>query len=140
MIATPNPEKRQRLKSTLIVIILATIPCYLLGLVIVWVGNSIKARTTPTPVITSANVTITPEYASPTLPQPSAIFDTSTPTPTETVGPSPTPSATYFIPSSTPTLTPTPTYTPTVTFTVTATPSPSDTATATMEFPAPPQN
>jgi len=126
MNANPDAEKRRKLKSTLIIIILATIPCYLLGILIVWVGGIVKDRTTITPT-TFNLVTDTPVLLSPTLPQPSAIFDTPTPTETPTVGPTMTPSSTYFIPSSTPSLTPTPTHTSTVTATFTATATNTDT-------------
>lgn len=116
----PDTERRRKLKKTLIIVILATIPCYLLGILIVWVGGIVKNRTTVTPTIFNL-ITDTPVLLSPTLPQPSAVFDTPTPTETPTLGPTLTPSATYFIPSATPSLTPTPTYTSTVTATFTAT-------------------
>ena len=124
MNATPDAEKRRKLKKTLIIVILATIPCYLLGILIVWVGGIVKNQTTVTPTTLNV-VTDTPVLLSPTLPQPSAVFDTPTPTETPTMGPTLTPSATYFIPSSTPSITPTYTSTVTATFTATAT----DTAT-----------
>jgi hypothetical protein len=128
MNAIPDAEKRRKLKSTLIIITLATIPCYLLGLLIVWVGSAVKNRSTITPT-TFNMITDTPLFQTPTLPQPSAVFDTFTPTLTSTLGPTPTPSATYFIPSSTPTSTLTPTLTSTFTPTHTVTP----TETATLE-------
>ena len=124
MNAIPDAEKGRKLKSTLIIVILATIPCYLLGILIIWVGGIVKDRTTVTPTTFNV-VTDTPVLLSPTLPQPSAVFDTPTPTETPTMGPTLTPSATYFIPSSTPSITPTYTSTVTATFTATAT----DTAT-----------
>jgi hypothetical protein len=124
----PDAEKRRKLKSTLIIVTLLTIPCYLLGLLIVWVGSAVKNRSTITPT-TFNMITDTPPFETPTLPQPSAVFDTFTPTLTPTLGPSRTPSATYFIPSSTPTSTFTPTHTSTVTPTYTNTP----TETATLE-------
>ena len=128
MITIPDAEKRKKVKSTLIIVTLATIPCYLLGLLIVWVGGAVKNRSTITPT-TSFMITDTPVFMTPTLPQPSAIFDTFTPTLTSTQGPTPTPSATYFIPSSTPTSTPTPTFTSTVTATYTMTVTATDTLT-----------
>jgi len=127
-----DPIKKRRLKTTLIIVILATIPCYLLGLIIVWVGNAAKHNYTPTPT-NEMVVTNTPIFMSPTLPFPTALFATATPSLTPTKGPTPTASATYFIPSSTPshtpTLTPTASYTPTATFTFTPTdtPTPSET-------------
>lgn len=102
--------QRSRLQTTLLAIILATIPCYLLGLVVLWVGRAaISSRTTETPTATLEEVlqpsnTPTLETATPTL-------FTATITQTPTVTPTFTVTATYFIPSSTPSLTPTPTYT-----------------------------
>ena len=125
MIAIPDPIKRKRVKSTLIIVILVTIPCYLIGLILVWVGNAVKNRSTATPVI-EVSETVAVDIASPTLPRPTAIFETPTPTLTPTQGPTPTPSATYFIPSSTPSLTPTQTSSPTSTATPTQTPSPTN--------------
>jgi hypothetical protein len=133
MNAIPDAERRQKLKKTLIIVTLATIPCYLLGLLIVWVGSAVKNRPTITPTTINL-ITDTPVFQTPTLPQPSAVFDTFTPTLTPTLGSTPTPSATYFIPSSTPTSTPTPTHTSTVTATYTVT----ATDTATTETPITP--
>ena len=128
MIAIPDPIKRKRLKSTLIIVILATIPCYLLGLLIVWVGNIAKSRTTATPTVQMI-ATLTPEFMTATLPKPTIVFVSPTPSQTPTEGPTPTPSATYFIPSSTPSKTPS--HTPSQTSTSTHTPLPTDTPTPT---------
>ncbi len=106
-----NPTRRAKLRSTLIVICLATLPCYLLGLIVLWVGDSVKNRPTGTPTleittqsawVTSATLFVT-------------VTNNPTETPTPTLTESPTPSATYFIPSATPTLSPTPSATPTLT-------------------------
>lgn len=133
-----DPIKKRRLKTTLIIVILATIPCYLLGLIIVWVGNVAKHNYTPTPT-GEMIITNTPIFMTPTLPFPTALFATATPTLTPTKGPTPTASATYFIPSSTPsytpTLTPTASFTPTATFTATATQVPTETPTLEPTFP-----
>ncbi len=108
--AEAKPQ-RSRLQTTLLAIILATIPCYLLGLVVLWIGRTaIAARTTETPTATLEEViqpSITPTLhtATPTLFTPT-ITQTPTATPTFTV------TATYFIPSSTPSVTPLPTHTP----------------------------
>ena len=129
MIAIPDPVKRKRLKSTLVIIILVTIPCYVLGLIIVWVGNTVKSRTTATPTVQMI-ATLTPEFMTATLPKPTIVFISPTPSQTPTEGPTPTPSATYFIPSSTPSKTPshTPSQTPTATHTLTATATYTDTS------------
>jgi hypothetical protein len=121
-----NPVRRNKLRSTLIVITLATLPCYLLGMIVLWIGNSVMNRPSPTPTLT---VTATQESwgTNPTLTLPpiptSPEFATYTPTLTIT----PKPTATYFIPSNTPTLSPTPTTTNTAT--ETETPPPTETET-----------
>jgi len=134
MFAPADPIKRQRLKKTLIIVILATIPCYLLGLIIAWIGNTVKNQPTRTPTVEFV-VTDNPIYMTPTLPVPTILFATFTLTLTPTEGPTPTPSATYFIPSSTssrtPTFTPTASFTPTATFTSTPEP-PTETPTETL--------
>ena len=122
MIELPDIEKRRKIKNTLIIITLATIPCYLIGLIIVWVGSTVKNRATVTPTVYFVP-TDTPVFLSPTLPQPSAVFESPTITPSPTQGPTPTPSATYFIPSSTPTATATASATATQTSTITPTPT-----------------
>jgi hypothetical protein len=121
MFAPADPLKRQRLKKTLIIIILATIPCYLLGLIIAWIGNTVKNQPTQTPTVEFI-ITEPSLFLSPTLPFPTVQFATATLTLTPTLGPSPTPSATYFIPSPTPSFTAT--FTPTFTATATDTPLP----------------
>jgi hypothetical protein len=123
-----NSIKRNRLRSILIVIILATLPCYLLGMIIVWIGNSVKNVPTATPT-QAISVTVTPNVLTPTLPIPTVRFATPTITLTPTNTVSPTVTATYFIPSSTPSITPTATNT--------ATETPTATASAT-EAPVPP--
>jgi hypothetical protein len=112
-----DPVKRIRLRSVLIILILATIPCYLLGIIIIWIGNTAKSHMTVTPTITQTESALVTEVT-PTLPGPTALFATPTITltPTETV--SPTVTSTYFIPSSTPSKTPTPTFTLTPTDTL----------------------
>lgn len=121
MFTPADPIKRQRLKKTLIIVILATIPCYLLGLIIAWIGNTVKNQPTQTPTVELV-ITENPVYVTPTLPVPTAIFATFTLTLTPTEGPTPTPSATYFIPSPTPSYTTT--FTPTFTATASDTPPP----------------
>jgi len=130
MFAPADPIKRQRLKKTLIIVILATIPCYLLGLIIAWIGNAVKDQPTQTP---TSEIVITegPIYMTPTLPVPTVLFATFTLTLTPTEGPTPTPSATYFIPSPTPSYTAT--FTPTATATASDTPPlPTETPTETI--------
>ncbi len=107
-----DPIRRSRTRSILIIVILSTIPCYLLGLIVLWISNNARGHITPTPTIT-VEVTQPPVKMTPTLPVPTAIFATPTITTTPTISVTPSPSATYFIPSSTPSVTPLPTDTET---------------------------
>lgn len=115
-----NQMSKNKLRSILIVIILATLPCYLLGLIVLWIGNSVKDNQNITPTVT-ITATIDPWGGLPTSTLPpiptSPAIDTATPTITLT----PSPTITYVIPSNTPTHTPTLTPTATVTETPTAT-------------------
>ena len=125
-----DPVRRSRVKSTLIIVILATIPCYLLGLIALWVGNGVESRVTPTATLQATQVfTAQPTSGNPTLPQPSAVFPTATSTHTPTVTLTPTLTRTYVIPTSTPS------NTPTITATQTLTPPPPPSDTATLEIP-----
>ena len=47
-----DPVKRTRIKSTLLIVIAATIPCYLLGLIVLWVSDGVRNRPTATPTVT----------------------------------------------------------------------------------------
>ena len=117
-----DPVRRSRLKSTLTVIILATIPCYLVGLIVLWVGNGVQERATKTPtqeVIVEEATPELPPAGTSTLPIPSAIFPSATITPTPTISLTPTLTRTYLIPTSTPSITPTITATETETATYT---------------------
>lgn len=116
-----DPIRRSRTRSILIIVILSTIPCYLLGLIVLWISNGARAHITPTPTVT-VEATLPPIVTSPTLPVPSAVFATPTITITPTISVTPSPSATYFIPSPTPTATQMPTNTETP-------PAPTDTNT-----------
>ncbi len=51
-----DPVKRSRVKSTLLIVILATIPCYLLGMIVLWVSNGVRDRATPTPTVMATEV------------------------------------------------------------------------------------
>jgi hypothetical protein len=107
---TSDPFARNRLRKVLVVVILATIPCYCTGLVAVLLapGNLIRSPGTPTPSYTwTPLVTLTP-----------TINFTSLPFVTITSGPTSTTTSTGTA-TSTPTITPTPS--------ITATPSPSNT-------------
>lgn len=118
-----NPVRKNKLRSTLIVIIFATLPCYLLGMVVLWIGNTVKTQQNMTQTIT-ATATLDPWGGIPTMtlaPIPTNP-GISTATPTITLSPSPT--ITYVIPSNTPTLSPTPTLTATITETPTVTETP----------------
>ncbi len=126
-----DPARRDRLRSTLKIILLATIPCYLIGFLVLWISNRIGIpTTTPTPTFSSSE-TILPTLAlSPTMPGPATVFPTkpASATPTRFT---PTITITYFLPSSTPSRTPSPTWTepPTLTIepTFTSTPEPTRT-------------
>lgn len=112
-----DPVRRTRLRSTLIIVILSTIPCYLLGLIILWISSGAKGNITPTPTITMEVMAPT-AVMSATLPQPSAVFDTPTITLTPTISVTPSITPTYFIPSPTPSMT----FTATETLNITDTP------------------
>lgn len=105
-----DPVRRTRLRSTLIIMILSTIPCYLLGLMILWISNNAKGDVTPTPTNTLEFVAPT-EVMTATLPKPTAVFDTPTITLTPTISVTPSITPTYYIPSPTPSMTPTATET-----------------------------
>ena len=108
-----DPVKRTRVKSTLLIVIIATIPCYLLGLIVLWVSNGVRDRATPTPTITET-VAVTqalPTAGEPTLPVPTAQFPTATYTLTPSITPTLTATRTYVVPTLTPSHTPTATAT-----------------------------
>jgi hypothetical protein len=117
-----NPVRKNKLRSTLIVIIFATLPCYLLGMVVLWIGHSVINQQNITPSVT-LTATVEPWGGSPTATLPpiptNPTLDTATPTNTLV----PTATITYSIPTNTPMNTPT----------FTATPEPSATETATQE-------
>jgi len=123
-----DPESRRRIRSFLLIAILATLPCYCAGYFAVQ-----TVRNRPTPTITPT-FTITPTATetpvnTPTLTLTPTITETPTITPTET----PTPTIT-----ETPTITPT--YTATATATNTATYTPTATATYTPTITLTPSN
>lgn len=136
MLETSNPIARRRL--ILLTIMLATIPCYCVGIIAISLAPDSSATATPSP--TFANTATQPSptlFVSPTLE-----IITSTPTETPTI----TPTATFTLtPSVTPTITATPTdlqpptdiptntptSTPSSTPTRTSTPTNTPTATAT---------
>jgi hypothetical protein len=106
-------SKVARLRRTLIIIILAALPCYLLGAIVLWVGDAARNSRTPTPIISTVIVTATPQPSSTLIP-PTAyptrtVTDTATALPTYTASPIPT-----HTPLPTLTPVPTKTFTPTV--------------------------
>ncbi len=119
-----NPVRKNKLRSTLIVIIFATLPCYLLGMIVLWIGKSVINQQNLTPTVT-ITATVDPWGGVPTntlLPiATSPLIETATPTITLP----PTATITYVIPSNTPTLSATPSATPTIT----ETPAPTATET-----------
>jgi hypothetical protein len=145
MLEASNRLARRRL--ILISIILATIPCYCLGVVAVMLAPDTSPVASPSPTFAST--------ATDAFPLPSATLSivtgtitntlTMTSSPTDTLTPSYTPSVTSTLtvfvsptdtPSVTPSFTPSRTYkpssTPTWTFTPSRTPSPTNTPTVTI--------
>ncbi len=111
-----------RLRKTLIIIILATLPCYLLGTIVLFVADKARQQPTATPTNNVFIITATPAPSSTNLPP------TAYPTPTATA--SSTATATFTV-----TFTVTTTPTVTSTFTITPTLTPSETPTPTEEIP-----
>ncbi len=109
-----------RLRRTLLIIILVTLPCYLLGTIVLFVARSASSQLTVTPTNNILVITAT-QVPTSTNPPP-----TGYPTPTATATATATPTFTVTF-----TVTPTPTHTPTdlPTFTFTATDLPTDTPT-----------
>jgi hypothetical protein len=148
---TSDPFARSRLRKVLVVVILATIPCYCAGLVAILLAPETINRASGTPTFTSTwtpvvfasltpSTTFTPlpfVTQTPSLSPTATTTGTTTLTPTTTQTPtnttSPTPSNTPFIP---PTLTNTPFYTTTYT----PTPVPTSTYTLTPTSPDTPSN
>lgn len=125
------PPHIQKLRRTLVIIIVATIPLYLVGLIVLWVGNKASNDMTPTPeTVTAIVITVTP------LPSTTMAPPTAYPTPTSTNTPTITPTRT-LLPTPTATLEPTFTFTPVPTDTEVPTQEPVSTDTATSESPAP---
>ena len=118
-----------RTRLILGIVILATLPCYCLGMVMLWNTNLVREQKTPTSSFTpegTSLTTLTPTYTIPVI-SPTVTF-----TPTTTT--SFTPTITYVIPPTrtftlTPSPLPTETLAPTPTHTDTPTPSPSFTPT-----------
>ncbi len=105
--------RRARIRYILALIILATLPCYCIGLVYVWVRPVLS---TPTPELA---VTITRTGQATSLPLPTFII------PTAIVPPTLNPTEVWFTPTRFvfPTMTPTEFRTPTATLTLTHTPT-----------------
>ena len=61
----PSDDRRARLRSTLFLILLATLPCYCLGLVVLKVGDTARQIPTYTPTTTATSTNI-PTIAIPT--------------------------------------------------------------------------
>lgn len=125
-------QQTSRTRSTLIIIILATIPCYCLGLVVLLVGREIqKASNLPTATPSPSNTPVVIQTLPATITPFQFPTETQTSTPTLTVTPSQT--LTPFLPPTrTATQTPTMTIEPTVTSTPTEAP-PTPTMTPTPE-------
>jgi len=144
------PPRTRTLYVVFISVILATLPCYVLGGVLLALARpAVAVPGTPTPFIlpTLTPLGLTPVGgATPTFPF--GPTETRLPTPTQWIPPTftptftPTPSATPTA-TATPTLTPTPTSTPTATptgtptFTPTASPTPTYTPIPPTDTPTP---
>ena len=110
-------------------VILITLPCYCLGMIMLWNANLVREQKTPTATFTpegTSLATVTPTYTVPAI-SPTVTF---TPTITSTF----TPTITYVIPPTrtftlTPSPLPTDTLQPSPTFTDTPIPSPTFTPT-----------
>lgn len=117
-----TPNKRAKLRSTLLIIILATLPCYCLGLIVLYFNDGGGVKTTPT-ATSSIQMMVTPSQTPPVLATTALISPTPSDTPTITLTASPT--RTYSLPTTqVPTATPTHTLAPTNT--PTHTPSPTE--------------
>jgi len=133
-------DGRLRVRYILITIILATLPCYCIGLVLVGTAGTREDQITNTPSTSptrTATISLTVPPTRTLHPTVSKTLQTSTLTPTGTATPTSSPTAT-FSDTSTATATPTLTETP-VPPTDTPTPSetliPTDTATLVIETP-----
>jgi hypothetical protein len=82
--------KVARLRRTLLIIILATIPCYLLGIFVLWVADQSKKADTPTPTVNAIFITAPPPPTETSLPPTKYPTRTATVTPTITLTPTET--------------------------------------------------
>lgn len=138
MVEASDPQARRRL--ILIIITLATIPCYCIGGIAIMMAPDSSLTATPTPSLTLPVFTATqplqlltpsPAIISPTASVTPSITPSPTMTYTPTMTPSKTPTWTFLPPS---TNTPTSTFTPSATFTPSLTFTPTNTFTATSTF------
>jgi hypothetical protein len=103
-----------KIRRTLVIIIVATIPFYLLGAIVLWVGNTARVHTTLTPMISTIIITATPQPSF--TPAPPTAYPTPTASKTPTTTPTRTATATFTItPTRTSTATETETSLPTET-------------------------
>jgi len=133
------PPRTRTLYVVFISIILATLPCYLLGGVLLAMARpAAPFPPSPTPFPTLTPLALTPVVL-PTFTVPFGPTETRLPTPTQWLPPTftPTPTATHTATPS-PTPSPTPTETPTPTSTPTDTPTPTPTTPPPTATPATP--
>lgn len=133
------PPRTRTLYVVFISIILATLPCYLLGGVLLAMARpAAPFPPSPTPFPTLTPLALTPVVL-PTFTVPFGPTETRLPTPTQWLPPTftPTPTATHTATPS-PTPSPTPTGTPTPTSTPTDTPTPTPTTPTPTATPATP--
>jgi hypothetical protein len=102
--------RRGRIQIILVTLILATIPCYCAGLIILMIDPQPGGLQTPTVVSLTGTTTATPSTTPPTL----VYFQSPTVTSTGTITQTPTASKTYALPATfTATISPIPSSTPT---------------------------
>lgn len=121
--------KVARLRRTLLIIILSTIPLYLLGVIVLWVARSSVNSNTPTATLNVIYVTATNPPTGTALPP--------TKFPTKTQGPTSSRTPTHTV-TATPTLMPTDTETPVPTETATLQPTFTDTTIPPIDTPIEP--
>jgi hypothetical protein len=116
--------RRGRIQIILVALILATIPCYCAGLIILMIDPQPGGLKTPTAVSLTGTTTATPSTTPPTL----VYFQSPTVTSTGTITQTPTASKTYALPATfTATISPIPSSTPTLEPSLTDIPTPSET-------------
>lgn len=103
--------RRGRIQIILVALILAAIPCYCAGLIILMIDPQLGGIQTPTAVLQTGTITVTSTTTPPTL----VYFQSPTVTGIGTITQTSTASKTYALPATfTPTISPIPSSTPTL--------------------------